>query len=486
MSQQILDSEDFEKEVDYLSKKYESQMDGYTIFSVHSIYVPFFKIKFKVSYITTTEMNILEEFLCYLVQAEVTQKKDILQVLQVDDSFLNMASESLIKNGVLAIEEDRYHFANGGEKLFEAKRKYENVTDYFDWTFDALSDDFQIDYFNSEEEHRLLLPSEVVTEKDKSLVFPTKYIPLYQEERDRKNVEKIIVEKIRKEHHPIAEKLSVPIDNQVNVENVVLLPEKKIYYHKYLLFAYTNGYGDCRLLAHDPCGLTIDVDTRVTELLETLMDRKDLSQEIQEVIDKVPSIAGVMEALKSSILAKDLTLPQDEQDKRSEVIDTIFNTPMNVRLLSTRHIREKFLQVMKEATKSLYIISPWMSKSVVDDNFKSDFRELLQRDVDIHILYGLDGDKPGDNLKNEKTEKHANELRRIGNYHKNNGLFSITKGKTHEKVLMWDDNHLIIGSYNFLSYSAEDFYDIRGELCIYLENPELINEIKDLRFSHIN
>ena len=75
--------------------------------------------------------------------------------------------------------------------------------------------------------------------------------------------------------------------------------------------------------------------------------------------------------------------------------------------------------------------------------------------------------------RDNKTVEIANELREIGkNY---GGLLSVdTNAETHEKLLICDEKYYINGSYNFLSYAAEDNKFFRNEGSTYTEDKEFI------------
>ena len=136
--------------------------------------------------------------------------------------------------------------------------------------------------------------------------------------------------------------------------------------------------------------------------------------------------------------------------------------------------------VLKNAQKSLYIISPWMNNYVVNDQFKNQLIELLKRNVEIRIIYGINSPHNSDE-RDVRTEKIAKELREIGK--KYNNLLRLKHGHTHEKLLICDEKYYMNGSYNFLSYSPDGDGYFRNEGCTYIESEMTAKAATEERFN---
>lgn len=481
MKQATLLKNNINEEMEYLYKNYESFMEGYSIFSTQSIFIPFYKVSFRVSYTATTEMNLLEEFICRVITMQIGEKDDILEVLSLDEEFFELAVSTMIKDGLLLKDDQNlYHLTEEGRVLYENKKKHEKREDTFSWYYDGLSDEFIMDYFTSDEEHRFLNFKDIDAENN--LILPPKVIPEYQEDKDKERLENFIKGKIRREHRAMANKIPISFDEIVSVENFRLLPEKELVYHEFNLLLFTDGYSDYRLLAHDPCG-KVGNDTRVTRILDELLKNDNLSADLKEVVDSLPTVEKVIQALKESMMEEETDLTEEEQEHHLRALELISSKPLTLKFLMDKGIRAKFLEALENAEKSLYINSPWMSNKVIDADFKNSIRTLLKRGVEIIIIYGMDGNRATDVDRMKRTEDLADELRRIGKAYGNQ--MRVVKSKTHEKIIIWDQKNLLLGSYNFLSYNAENYWDVRNEGCLYTDSEEIIAEIMELRFNKI-
>jgi hypothetical protein len=137
------------------------------------------------------------------------------------------------------------------------------------------------------------------------------------------------------------------------------------------------------------------------------------------------------------------------------------NTPRSatsVKHIVNNEIRLIFIHALKYANKEIDIISPWISRAVVDDDLISLFESALQRNVRIRIIYGI-GD--ADNPRSMQSDGIADDLKtRFAHF---SDLFKIKKGNTHYKLLLCDDGFEVSGSFNFLSnrgdYTDESAWD---------------------------
>ena len=151
----------------------------------------------------------------------------------------------------------------------------------------------------------------------------------------------------------------------------------------------------------------------------------------------------------------------------------------NSRYLKNYEIREKFIEALKITKVELDIISPWISEWIFENDFINLLKDALKRGSTIKIVYGI-GD--GSDYRGQKSINNAEKLKKIlNNYHEN---FKITKGNTHNKLILCDNKFFVQGSFNFLSFKGTyDGTDVRDEGAIYSENESII---KDFRKQHFN
>lgn len=145
---------------------------------------------------------------------------------------------------------------------------------------------------------------------------------------------------------------------------------------------------------------------------------------------------------------------------------------MEYKNLKNHEIYEYFMRTFDCAEKKIDIISPWISRSVVDRTFISKLEGCLQIGVSIRIIYGI-----GDDTRNDTSREIAQEL--AEKFYDYGNKFNIKESNTHVKLLLCDDKYMIMGSYNFLSFKGTyDGEDKRQESAIYETSKERIREMR--------
>lgn len=123
--------------------------------------------------------------------------------------------------------------------------------------------------------------------------------------------------------------------------------------------------------------------------------------------------------------------------------------------LSNHEIKEVFLESFRVAEKEIDICSPWISKTVVNQQFIRLMREALYRNVTIKILYGLESSSDEYNIKRSKHSDDMAELlkKEFNDFYSR--TFFIQRDNIHYKVVLCDDKFKLEGSYNYLSFDGE-------------------------------
>lgn len=160
---------------------------------------------------------------------------------------------------------------------------------------------------------------------------------------------------------------------------------------------------------------------------------------------------------------------------RNDVEKIIKEIDSGNQLVDEARIRNYFTAALCGAEKELDIISSWMNFHVVNDDLINDFRRLLQKDVQIKIIYGI-----GDELdeRRQRTETVARRLRSTFGLYPN---FHIKSGNTHQKLFICDDKFYVHSSLNILSKGyLYDTFDESGECSTN------INAIEERRKKYFN
>ena len=134
---------------------------------------------------------------------------------------------------------------------------------------------------------------------------------------------------------------------------------------------------------------------------------------------------------------------------------------------------------IKEAKERLAIISPWITRTVVDDEFVAELDKCLRRGVKVFIGYGI-GDK---NLPFGQKEAVESLEALVNRYPE---LFVLKElGDTHAKILIKDRDFYVVTSFNWLSFKGDPKKKFREEWGVYISDQVEVDDFfstLELRF----
>lgn len=114
---------------------------------------------------------------------------------------------------------------------------------------------------------------------------------------------------------------------------------------------------------------------------------------------------------------------------------------------------------IETAYDRLLIISPWITRGVVNREFLSKLRSALERNVELTIIYGLNERNNGEPKRDKNTAE--SDLIKLSNEFSNFKLMRV--GDTHAKVLIKDSEFYVVTSFNWLSFRGDPNRTFREE-----------------------
>lgn len=130
---------------------------------------------------------------------------------------------------------------------------------------------------------------------------------------------------------------------------------------------------------------------------------------------------------------------------------------------------------LNNVKKDIYIQSPWV-RAIVLKEYLNDFKNALSKGINIHIKYGIKKrsrhdkdpiDSEGLNIFNELSKEYKN--------------FKIYQDNSHEKFLIYDNDYIINGSFNWLSYKHNDGNERKESSVISKNKDSIIQKIKEFK-----
>lgn len=183
----------------------------------------------------------------------------------------------------------------------------------------------------------------------------------------------------------------------------------------------------------------------------------DFNEQIDSEV--VPEKEKITATQQVKILKKQLEELQNKQESANRILNTYDHRPL-------------FLKALKDAQKQVIIVSPWIKRSGVNNEVLLLIEKALQKKVQVVIGYGISDDQDSD----PKILKKLEDMRKksYGNY-----LTLISLNNTHEKVLICDNDFLVITSFNWLSFRGDPKFGFRQETGYYTEIKEGIKKMKE-------
>jgi hypothetical protein len=124
------------------------------------------------------------------------------------------------------------------------------------------------------------------------------------------------------------------------------------------------------------------------------------------------------------------------------------SSPSMISVFDHRIIREEALLF---ASKRLFIVSPWVTWTVVNREFGTKIESLLKRGVEVILVYGYEDGKGDDPRSIDLLEKLRDK-----------GLILMRHKNTHAKIMIVD-NCVIFTSFNWLSFRGDPSRTYRME-----------------------
>lgn len=141
------------------------------------------------------------------------------------------------------------------------------------------------------------------------------------------------------------------------------------------------------------------------------------------------------------------------------------------KVLSTYDHRPLLIDALENAQNSVIIVSPWIKAGGLNNQILGRIEKALQRKIQIIIGYGIGEKEDSDKWILNKLEEV--QKKKYGQY-----LKVVRLNNTHEKVLMKDNEFMVITSFNWLSFKGDPEKGFRQETGYYTESKDTIAQMK--------
>lgn len=218
-------------------------------------------------------------------------------------------------------------------------------------------------------------------------------------------------------------------DNKNNVEicEINTIESIKKFYKRYICLFYKNVKGDEKFLVLDD---KHEIDRKTTERFDKMIDTSKFN-------------AKENDAFKQNQEKFDTYTPE----KIKETLDLDLSQG---KTLEMQEHKKYFLYSFEHAKKAVYIQSPWVRIKVLKQ-YKDKIEQALDRGIKIMIKYGM---KPRNRFDKDSIDEESRQyFATLKEKYPN--LFFTKEVYDHSKIVICDEEFMIIGSFNWLSFSGE-------------------------------
>ncbi len=438
------------------------------------------------------KLSVLQEFILKFISSGIDDVSDICNFLGVNKSAVNNAVAVLQKNSLIAVDifYSKLKLTDKGEKaLKEAATIVPEDIEYVLYV-DGLIGNVYLDtrkLYNVKELHNFeIRPINTTIEK------PTIATLIYDEV-------KRAINSFKKNHAYERDKL------EGDLQEISRIVKTYVEYKRvYVLVFLNNKSEDIEFQVYD--GTTRNDDYSIAlqrqynnnthvfdfdsvETTEEETDNSLISVLPQEIIESAKSFSYKDSTLEREIsnLTTQLDAMKDNSDDTEEQkesatdricflekkIDEMKNERKGAdRILSTYDHRPLLLEALDHAQNMVVIVSPWIKSGGLNYEILGRIERVLQRKAQVVIGYGISEKEDSDRWILQRLSDIKNKQ-----YGKN--LHLVKLSNTHEKVLIKDNEYMVITSFNWLSFKGDPKKGFRQETGYYTESKEAIKQMKE-------
>lgn len=437
------------------------------------------------------KLSVLQEFILKFISSGIDDVSDICNFLGVNKTAVNNAVAVLQKNNLITVDifYSKLKLTDKGEKdLKEAATIVPEDIEYALYV-DGLLGNVYLDtrklYTSKELRSFEIKPINTTVER------PTLDSLVYEEVKRAINL-------FKKNHAYEQDKL------EGDLQEISCIAKTYVEYKKVSVLVFMNKSEDIEFQVFD--GTTRNDDysialqkqynnnSRVLDFDSNFISEAEENNSLisvlpQEIIESAKSFSYKDSTLEREISNLTTQLDaikkndddNDEQHKESATerirflekkIDEMKNERKGAdRILSTYDHRPLLLDALDNAQNMVVIVSPWIKSGGMNNEILGRIERALQRGTRVIIGYGI----------SEKEDSDRWILQRLTDIQKKkygDKLLLVKLSNTHEKVLIKDNEYMVITSFNWLSFKGDPNKGFRQETGYYTESKEAINQMK--------
>ena len=426
---------------------------GKEVIMVRPYSINFQKYNFTLTISKSKPFNILEEFIAKIALSDIEQivtSQKISDMLGIDLLFVNSSVQKLVQAGMISKDDlPGIKITPLGKEQFD--RGFVLTTEGRE-TIPA--------YFNPEVGSLYTTLDETAREEEPN-------IPLYGENKDYRLTQDELMKKVIEQAKHQGKELEKSQINQFVSHFDAIQPLNDFKAANYLEY-WIYDIADKSV---SPRVWDVQNNKFSDAISQYVKSNHMLEPEEFELIDQTEEGKWVKETRK--LYEEKIRIERDEHATQEEKLQ--FKDVYKV--LRKDEIKKELNKAITEVEKYLFINSPWMNDDVIDSEFLSKLKRIVDRGGHVFITWGINRTLEGELAQLErqrmynqtKKEITLNVIEKLESLVGPNGLSAVHVtfiGNTHEKEIVFDSQAHWLGSFNFLSY--------RGDRCVRKESVTIV------------
>ncbi|MGX3098655.1 phospholipase D-like domain-containing protein [Helicobacter sp. 23-1046] len=431
------------------------EQSGFVWYDTKEVFCPVYKarVKYQITKIQPIHpiiisiLNIVKE-LEKLKGINVASK--IKEITQLDDEIYGSIIAELIQKGLLTDGNNVLKLTNiGKDTLKQEKEKI--IRDKVAFVaFDGIFNEVLEVAERAGDINFAYKPNEYSIELKPLFSARPRTQNLYDEFSENKTLYQILTENLQKFDSASDD------ENEVGTEinNILEVEDTRKFFKRYLCLFYKNADENEKILVLDERD---EIDAIATKLFDKLIATQNFTPTNPKSVACEDNENKFRQLTSEQIQEKIESAPDLSDGKTIEV---------------SEHKRY-FIYVLENAKKHIYIQSPWVRDNILKI-YKTHIESALKRSVKVCIKYGMKPRNRFDKVGiDDKAKEFFNELQA-----KFPQLFKLKTDNNHSKILICDDEFMLIGSFNWLSFGGEnkDDKENRGETSTVNKNQQSIKK----------
>lgn len=433
-------------DLELLTHKYSDFYSGFYMYDVREIDYPAYRTKVLYEYTKAQEIHLVIISVLKTIHFlegihGIDIYSELYNITQLDKEILNSILAEITTKGYL--KQNELKLSTNGKEILEKENELITEKDSAYINFDgifgtALTDNGKINQNDKKAREGSI--------EFKPYVKSRPRIEYLDEEfSDNKTLRQVLIENLQ--------------DKEKDVTNILDIAPNK-FFNRYICLFYKDAEENEKFLALNH---NYEIDSDATELFDRLMAEQKFTSEnvslnCKSLLDE--NVAKYHESTPELIKEK---LKPIEQIEIS-----------NGKTIEVDEHKKYFIYVLENAKSHIYIQSPWINWRTLQI-YKDYIKKAVKKGVKVTIKYGM---KPRNRFDKAGIDNESKSF--FGNLDKN--CFRLINTDDHSKILICDEDFMIMGSFNWLSFGGGNEKDARGETSsINMNKAEIIKQIEKFK-----